>query len=85
MAQRKFVLPVEVAALEEDGFFAVCPLIQGCHAVGDTLPQALENLEDVARVLLELIKEDGLPLPEGLTLLVPEKPLREEILVTLEA
>ncbi len=27
---------------------------------------ALDNLEDVARIILELMREDGLPLPDGL-------------------
>lgn len=63
---KQLVIPVEVETLQEGGFFAVCPLIHGCHAVGDSLPEALDNLEDVARVLLELMKADGLPFPRGI-------------------
>lgn len=64
MAQYK--LPVEIKALEEGGFLAICPAIQGCHAEGATIAEALENLEDVARQLLELRRQDGLPLPPEL-------------------
>ena len=63
---RKFVIPVEVEPLEEGGYLAVCELIQGCHAEGETIAEALENIEDVARVIMELCIEDGLPLPPEL-------------------
>jgi predicted RNase H-like HicB family nuclease len=63
---KKFVIPVEVEPLEEGGYLAVCELIQGCHAEGETVAEALDNLEDVARILLELQREDGLPPPKGL-------------------
>jgi len=61
----KLVIPVEIEALEEGGYLAVCDAIQGCHAEGDSVAEALENLEDVARVLLELRREDGLSSPES--------------------
>jgi len=60
---RKFVIPVEVEPLEEGGYLAVCELIQGCHAEGETIAVALENVEDVARIIIELCLEKGLPLP----------------------
>jgi predicted RNase H-like HicB family nuclease len=60
------VIPVQVEALEEGGYLAICDLIQGCHAEGETVAAALENLEDVARVLLEVQREDGMPLPSEL-------------------
>lgn len=59
----KYRLPVEIEALKEGGFLAICPALQGCHAQGRTIAEALENLEDVARQLLELRQEDGLPIP----------------------
>lgn len=79
---KQFVVPVEIEPLEEGGFLATCHLIQGCHAEGETIAQALDNLEDVARVLLELGMEDGLPLPTGLTPTPLERPLKAEIIVT---
>ena len=50
--------------LDGPGYLAVCPELQGCHAEGDTVGTALDNLQDVARVLIELRKADGLPVPE---------------------
>ena len=60
------LIPVYVESLEEGGYLAICEAIQGCHAEGETVAEALENLEDVARVLLQVQKEDGVPLPSGL-------------------
>ncbi len=79
---KQFVVPVEVEPLEEGGFLATCESIQGCHAEGQTVAEALDNLEDVARVLLELSEEDGLPLPNGLIPAPLNRPLKAEIIVT---
>ena len=46
------------------GYLAVCPSLQGCHAEGETVGAALDNLQDVAANLLALLKEDGQALPE---------------------
>jgi len=45
------------------GFLATCPELQGCHAEGRTLGEAIDNLQDVAQSLLELRLADGLGLP----------------------
>lgn len=63
---KPYLLNVEVESLEEGGYLAVCRAIQGCHAEGETVAEALENVEDVARTLLELREEDGLPVPTGI-------------------
>ena len=60
---KKYLLKVEVEPLEEGGYLATCPDLQGCHAEGDTIAEALENVEDVARVIIELCLEKRLPLP----------------------
>ena len=77
----KLVIPVEIEPMEEGGYFAICEAIQGCHAEGDTVAEALENLEDVARILLELRREDGLPTPEGLTELQPGTVIKAQLVV----
>jgi predicted RNase H-like HicB family nuclease len=78
---QKLLIPVEIEPLEEGGYLAVCEAIQGCHAEGDTVSEALENLEDVARILLELRREDGLPPPEGLETLRPDTKIRAQVVV----
>ena len=78
---RNFIIPVEVQPLEEGGYLAICDAIQGCHAEGETVAEALENLEDVARILLELRKEDGLPPPEGLETFKPGTMIHAQLVV----
>ena len=63
---KKYLLKVEVEPLEEGGYLASCPDLQGCHAEGDTVAEALENIEDVAHVIIGLCIEEDLPLPPEL-------------------
>jgi predicted RNase H-like HicB family nuclease len=63
---KTYLLKVEVEPLEDGRYLAACPDLEGCHAEGDTIAEALENVEDVARVIIELCIEKGLPLPPEL-------------------
>jgi len=80
---KKYLLKVEVEPLEEGGYLATCPDLQGCHAEGDTIAKALENVEDVARILMELRREDGLDLPEGLEQVEPGAVIKAQVVVTV--
>ncbi len=79
---KKLVIPVVIEPLEEGGYLATCEAIQGCHAEGETVAEALEILEDVARILLELRREDGLALPDGLEPLAPGTTIKAQLVVT---
>lgn len=79
-----YLLPVEVGALEDGRFLAVCPTLDGCQAEGDTIAEALENVEDVARIIIELCIEKGLPLPAELRGATPPK-VRAEMVVSVES
>lgn len=78
---RTYLLEVEIEPLEEGGYLAICEAIQGCHAEGETVAEALENVEDIARILLELRQEDGLPIPEGLEPYDPAKAIKAQLVV----
>ena len=82
---KRYLLRVEVEPLEEGGYLAKCPDLQGCHAEGDTVAEALENAEDVARVILELCLEKGLPLPPELQDELAPPLVRAELLVQVTA
>ena len=82
---KRYLLRVEVEPLEEGGYLAICPDLQGCHAEGDTVAEALENAEDVARVILELCLEKGLPLPLELQDEQAPPLVRAELLVQVTA
>ena len=82
---KRYLLRVEVEPLEEGGYLATCPDLQGCRAEGDTVAEALENAEDVARVILELCLEKGLPLPPELQDEQAPPLVRAELLVQVTA
>ena len=77
----RYKLPIEIEPLEEGGYLAICPILQGCHAEGETIAEALENVEDVAYNLIRLMREDGTPLPKELHFAEPGVKLHGEILV----
>jgi predicted RNase H-like HicB family nuclease len=66
MGANRYIVPVEIEELEEGGYLAICPTIPGCHAEGESIGEAIEFLEDVARVVLEFRQEEGLGIPEDL-------------------
>ena len=78
-----YKLPVEIRLLEEGGYLAVCPVLQGCHAEGNTIAEAMDNVQDVARVLLELMAEDGMPVPDELCELASDTVLHGELSVAI--
>ena len=81
--RRPFLVNVEVEPLEEGGYLAICTDIQGCHAEGNTVAESLENLEDVARVILEVRKEHSLPLADSLVAYNPGEKIHAQLLVLL--
>ena len=62
--RHQLIVPVEIFPQEDRvGYLAVCPTIPGCHAEGTTVGEALDCVMDVARTLLQIMEEDGVPWP----------------------
>ena len=80
---KKYKLPIEIQSLEEGGYLAICPAIQGCHAEGKTMTNALENLGDVAKILLELRQEDSMSLPKELLMAETSLVLEGQLLIAI--
>ena len=38
---------------DADGYFAMCPELQGCYTQGDTYEEALKNIKDAIRLHIE--------------------------------
>ena len=53
---KKYTLPV-VIEKDEDGYFAMCPAVEGCYSQGDTYEEALENIKDAIRLVLQDMEE----------------------------
>jgi predicted RNase H-like HicB family nuclease len=47
----------------EDSYGAYVPDLPGCVAVGDTREEVLELIQEAIVLHLEMLKEDGLPIP----------------------
>ena len=49
---------------ETGGYVAVCPSLPGCYSQGETVEEALENVEEAILLCLEDMQAHGEPLPE---------------------
>jgi predicted RNase H-like HicB family nuclease len=50
-----------IIRVEEDttgGYFALVPALPGCGSQGETVPEALENVNDALMVILDMIREE---------------------------
>lgn len=56
-----YVFPI-VIERDEDGYFADCPSLQGCHAQGVTYEEALDNIRDAIQLHIQDRKEHGEPI-----------------------
>jgi len=54
-----YLFPIVIEICEEGGFFAKCPLLQGCHAEGETYAEVIKNIQDVIKVHIEARKKHG--------------------------
>ncbi len=52
---KRYLLDV-VIEKDKNGYFAYCPLIQGCYTQGTTYEEALENIKDAIKLHLEEIE-----------------------------
>lgn len=60
---KNYLFPFVVECLEEGGYYAECPLLQGCHVEGRTYAEAVENLEDAIRIFLKSYRTLGKKAP----------------------
>jgi len=55
---------------DKDGYFAICPELQGCYTQGDTYEEVMENIKDAIRLHIQDRIESGdeIPQPESVSL-----------------
>jgi predicted RNase H-like HicB family nuclease len=58
----KFSVVVE---RNNEGYFALCPELQGCYTQGDTYEEVLENIKDAIRLHIEDRIESGEEIPQA--------------------
>jgi predicted RNase H-like HicB family nuclease len=54
---------VIVHTAEEGGFWAEVPALPGCYTQGETVEEILHNAKEAAELHVEMMEEDGQPLP----------------------
>ena len=60
----ELVVPITVDYLEEDGIYKVsCPALQGCHAWGESLDEAMRAIPGNIRAMLEARRAKGSLIP----------------------
>ena len=61
---QQYLYPIMVECLEEGGYYAECPMLQGCHVEGETYAEVMENIEDAIKVIRKSYQELDKKLPE---------------------
>ncbi len=60
----EIVIPITVNYLEQDQVYQVsCPWLQGCHAWGETLDEAMRAIPGNIRAMIAARSEKGSPIP----------------------
>ena len=49
---------------DPEGYYASCPQVQGCYAQGESYEEALENIRDVIKLLVEDMEANGKAVPD---------------------
>lgn len=57
---------------EEGGFVVTCPAVPGTVSQGETYEEALANIKEAVELALECYREDGVPIPEDVEVIVEE-------------
>ena len=59
-------VPLVLTPQEEGGYTVTSPMLPGLVTEGDSLEEALENVQDALRATLELYEDIGRSVPAGL-------------------
>ena len=43
---------------DDNGYFAFCPELEGCHSQGNTFEEAMANIHEAAELYLETLSEE---------------------------
>jgi antitoxin HicB len=63
--------PILLIPEEEGGYSVMCPDLPGCFSQGETVEEALENIEDAKAAWLEASRDEELKYPPPRACMVP--------------
>jgi predicted RNase H-like HicB family nuclease len=74
MTTRTYTFPITIEKEPEDpGYFAHSPLLPGCYSDGLTIEETRENMREAVQLHVEMLIENGDPVPALLAgVVVPE-------------
>jgi len=78
------LFPIIIECMEEGGYYAECPLLQGCHVEGDTYLEVIENIQEAIKVFLDSYREldkdiPSIPVYEGNVVVTSGIPILQEV------
>lgn len=56
---------------EAGGYHVFCPVLKGCHSQGDTIEEALANIQEAIQVYIESLRTHNEPIPTENILIKP--------------
>ena len=72
----EIIIPITVDySVEEQVYQVSCPWLQGCHAWGETLDEAVRAIPVNIRAMIEARRANGSPLPAPLDQIDAQHPL----------
>jgi predicted RNase H-like HicB family nuclease len=60
---KSYIFRVELEPDEDGRWSAVVPALSGCAVWGHTVEEALEAIQDAAQTYVQILIEDGRPIP----------------------
>ena len=79
----KAKIPLVLQPQPEGGYTVTSPLLPELITEGDTMAEALANVEDAFRAVVEIYQDRGRPLPSSLYLQDANGPLSVETIVSV--
>jgi predicted RNase H-like HicB family nuclease len=71
------MLPLKLTVIlepeEEGGYSIHCPALPGCSSQGDTLEEALANIQEAISGILKVHQEEGIPIPRETPEIITEE------------
>ena len=60
METQKFHFPILIEQDEDKVYIVSCPVFKGCHSYGDTIEEAMKNIQEVIEMCIEEEKPTSL-------------------------
>ena len=78
----QYKIPLVLAPQPEGGYTVTSPLLPELVTEGDTIEEALENVQDAVAAVVEIYEDSGRSLPSGAQVVDLSLPLSFETVVT---